>query len=96
MRFVFFILFKLSLTEKEQNIHIFFFKISDQGWNGYEDQDKIQWTFAGSLFYSIACITTIGYGDQTPKTQTGKFVTIIYCGKKIKSHKNPNFVVKNE
>ena len=62
-------------------------KFSEKGWNGYEDQDKIQWTFAGSLFYSIACITTIGYGDQTPKTQTGKFVTIIYSGAKNNPYK---------
>ena len=27
---------------------------------------------AGSLFYSIIIISTIGYGDQTPKTQWGK------------------------
>ena len=26
----------------------------------------------GSLFYSIVLISTIGYGDQTPKTQWGK------------------------
>ena len=66
---------KYLLTE---SICIFFSKISDQGWNGYEDQNKVQWTFSGSLLYSIACITTIGYGDQTPKTQNGKFVTIWY------------------
>ena len=28
----------------------------------------------GSLFYSIVLISTIGYGDQTPKTQWGKVV----------------------
>lgn len=73
-----------------------------KGWNGYESHDKTQWTFTGSLFYSIICITTIGYGDQvkeleqandaldnsavaihsilkTPKTPTGKLVTIFYA-----------------
>ena len=39
------------------------------GWNGHESHTKRQWTLTGSLFYSIICITTIGYGDQTPKTQ---------------------------
>lgn len=52
--------------------------MKNQGWNGYENEDKIQWTFAGSLFYAINCITTIGYGDLTTKTQIGKMVTILY------------------
>jgi len=49
-----------------------------KGWDGYEDEEKRKWTFPGSLFYSIVLISTIGYGDQTPKTQWGKLVTIIY------------------
>jgi len=42
------------------------------GWDGHEDESKQKWTFLGSLFYSIVLISTIGYGDQTPKTQWGK------------------------
>lgn len=35
--------------------------MKEDGWDGWEDEDKkIQWTFAGSLFYSIIVITTIG------------------------------------
>lgn len=30
------------------------------GWDGNENEDKIQWTFSGALFYSIIVITTIG------------------------------------
>lgn len=30
------------------------------GWDGNEQMDQMQWTFAGSLFYSIIVITTIG------------------------------------
>ena len=49
-----------------------------KGWDGYEDTEKQKWTFPGSLFYSIVLISTIGYGDQTPKTQWGKVcVTIL-------------------
>ena len=43
-----------------------------KGWDGSEDEKKMKWTFPGSLFYSIVLISTIGYGDQTPKTQWGK------------------------
>lgn len=34
--------------------------IKTDGWDGDEDPLKSQWTFAGSLFYSIIVITTIG------------------------------------
>eukprot|EP00090_Calanus_glacialis_P025224 TRINITY_DN39328_c0_g1_i1.p1 TRINITY_DN39328_c0_g1~~TRINITY_DN39328_c0_g1_i1.p1 ORF type:complete len:176 (-),score=33.98 TRINITY_DN39328_c0_g1_i1:47-574(-) len=43
-----------------------------KGWDGHEDLEKRKWTFPGSLFYSIVLISTIGYGDQTPKTMWGK------------------------
>ena len=48
-------------------VHIF----RQDGWNGREDESVRQWTFTGALFYSIVCVTTIGYGDQTPKTASG-------------------------
>ena len=46
--------------------------IQVKGWDGHEELDKRKWTFPGSLFYSVVLISTIGYGDQTPKTQWGK------------------------
>ena len=57
---------------------IIFSNFRVEGWNGYEEEHNIQWTFANSLFYSIVCITSIGYGDQAPKTQLGKIVTVLY------------------
>ncbi|KAL1502466.1 hypothetical protein ABEB36_007603 [Hypothenemus hampei] len=53
--------------------------MAKDGWDGEEDQDIVQWTKAGALFYSIVVITTIGYGHITPKTNWGKVVTIFYA-----------------
>ncbi|XP_043487717.1 uncharacterized protein LOC122514750 isoform X2 [Polistes fuscatus] len=50
-----------------------------EGWDGSEEENNIQWTFAGALFYSIIVITTIGYGHIAPKTKNGKVVTIFYA-----------------
>ncbi|KAF7270464.1 hypothetical protein GWI33_016569 [Rhynchophorus ferrugineus] len=34
--------------------------MAKDGWDGEEDPNKVQWTRAGALFYSIVVITTIG------------------------------------
>ncbi|CAH1961857.1 unnamed protein product [Acanthoscelides obtectus] len=33
--------------------------MTKDGWDGIEDEHKVQWTLTGSLFYSIIVITTI-------------------------------------
>ncbi|PNF39339.1 hypothetical protein B7P43_G01514 [Cryptotermes secundus] len=53
--------------------------MKSDGWDGTEDENVVQWSFAGALFYSIIVITTIGYGHIAPKTQWGKVVTIFYA-----------------
>lgn len=40
-------------------------KMKVDGWDGNEDMNQMQWTFAGSLFYSIIVITTIGKQGKT-------------------------------
>lgn len=34
--------------------------MTKDGWDGEENEQQIQWTIPGALFYSIIVITTIG------------------------------------
>ncbi|XP_069135862.1 uncharacterized protein [Argopecten irradians] len=56
-------------------------KTKTQGWDGVDDvvQGERQWTFVGALLYSVILITTIGYGDITPKTAGGRVATMFYA-----------------
>ncbi len=36
------------------------------------------WRYLDSLYFTVVTITTIGYGDFAPQTDTGKIVTIIF------------------
>lgn len=39
--------------------------MKSDGWDGTEDENVVQWSFAGALFYSIIVITTIGKQGRT-------------------------------
>uniref|UniRef100_A0A5S6QSR3 Potassium channel domain-containing protein n=1 Tax=Trichuris muris TaxID=70415 RepID=A0A5S6QSR3_TRIMR len=38
-----------------------------------------RWDFWSSVYYAVTVYTTIGYGDITPRTATGKVLTMIYA-----------------
>jgi voltage-gated potassium channel len=36
------------------------------------------WRWIDSFYYSAVSLTTVGYGDFTPKTDIGKFIAVFY------------------
>ncbi|KAK3927096.1 TWiK family of potassium channels protein 7, partial [Frankliniella fusca] len=37
------------------------------------------WSFSGAFLYSLTVITTIGYGNVTPRSEWGKITTVLYA-----------------
>jgi voltage-gated potassium channel Kch len=37
------------------------------------------WRYIDALYFSTTTLTTIGFGDFTPKTDIGKFFTVVYA-----------------
>lgn len=44
-----------------------------------ENGAKPTWTFLNSVFYVLQLVTTIGYGNITPTTESGQILTVIYA-----------------
>ncbi|CAH8494488.1 unnamed protein product [Dicrocoelium dendriticum] len=53
--------------------------IKDDGWNGAENMEDMNWTLEGGILYAVTIITTIGYGHVTPHTTTGRLLTMLYA-----------------
>ena len=49
-----------------------------------QEQNTVQvWTFTSAMLYSATVITTIGYGNITPKTTEGKIATMVKSDRKM-------------
>ncbi|CAK9291806.1 unnamed protein product [Gordionus sp. m RMFG-2023] len=57
-------------------------KLVQRNFNGTHirsDDFRPRWSLNDAFLYSLTVITTIGYGNMTPKTIWGKIVTVIYA-----------------
>lgn len=36
------------------------------------------WSWVDSLYFSVVAVTTVGFGDLTPTTDSSKLVTVVY------------------
>lgn len=44
-----------------------------------ENEAKPEWSFFNSVYFVLQLVTTIGYGNITPKTSSGQLLTIAYA-----------------
>ena len=43
----------------------------------HSDRHVYKWTYSTAILYAATLVTTIGYGNIAPKTQTGRVITVL-------------------
>ena len=78
----------LSIKNPTQRMRVFLSEYTEKIYQHLINHEKMkdeclsihpEWTFPQSVFYAITLITTIGYGNQTPKSDICKMITIFYA-----------------
>jgi hypothetical protein len=55
--------------------------------------DDLNWTFLGSCFFCLTCITTIGYGNYVPISNIGRSFTAVYSVLGLLFYSYANFLL---
>jgi len=70
---------KSSVAEEIKDFQRELLKAIKDGYEGQHSEGQEQWSFSGAFLFSLTVISTIGYGNISPRTDKGKMLTIMYA-----------------
>ncbi|KAG4078106.1 hypothetical protein HA402_002157 [Bradysia odoriphaga] len=75
-------IFNMSQFKKEVNLTLKGYQqqmvdVIKMGWNGKTPAEV--WSLPAALMYCLSVFSMIGYGNMTPRTEWGKFTTVVYA-----------------
>ncbi|CAG2163016.1 unnamed protein product [Oppiella nova] len=68
-----------SIVDEIKSFQSDLMKAIKDGYEGQQDMGQEQWSFSGAFLFSLTVISTIGYGNISPRTDRGKIMTILYA-----------------